>query len=141
MLLRHILKAWEMEQTSVYTVTEAAFAVTFIVMRTVGGFMLDLNVWKAPVNVLAKLNVSVLFGISLYWCSIILSLYIKKRRETGQPLPRALQVLSAACDWLKRHSSLFLGLMLALAIAVPVVLQVGMDLGYRHIRIGSFIVA
>jgi len=141
MLLRHILKAWALEHTTAYTLTETAFAVTFIVMRTAGGLMLDINVWRAPVNIFAKLNVSILFGISLYWCSIILALYVKKQREAGRQLTGGMYLLSRGTDWLKRHSEVFLGLMLALAIVVPVWLQVGMGLGYRHIRYGAFIIA
>ena len=141
MLLRHILKAWSLEHTSVYTLIETSFAITFITMRTIGGFMLDINVWRAPVNVFAKLNVSILFGISLYWCSIIVSLGVKKKRDAGKQLTGGLYLLSKGTDWLKRHSEVFLGLMLALAIVVPVWLQVVMDMGYRHIRVGSFIIA
>ena len=130
-----------MEKTGVYVFAETSFAVTFIGMRTVGGFLLDINVWNAPVNVFAKLNVSILFGISINWCFVILSMFIKKKREQNSKLTGGLYALSVLTDELKRHSTLFLWAMLVLAIGVPVWAQVYMGMGYRHIKVGGFIVA
>lgn len=136
---RNIMRTKGQQHYLMYSVYEYTFAVTFIVLRSIGAALIAYNVWLTPINIVAKLNLSALYGVGLFWCLVILNmLYSKLRSDKEQP-GLGLWLLGCLVYPLKHHLMLVVVVLVVISTVIPIVLTQVYHFGYINIRAGDTI--
>lgn len=144
---RLILKERKMENTKIFVVVELTFAVTFLIARIFGGFLVAINSWASSIETIVCVAISFVVGLGWHWCLVILGMMAKKakgalkQREDHGPLHSAAQHCIAAVEWLKQHKAAFHVGCFVLCFLLPVVSGKVLQLGTAHIQLWGFQVA
>lgn len=136
---RHIMRTKGQEHYLMYSVYEYTFAVTFLLLRSIGATLITYNMWLSPVNVVAKLNVSALYGVGLFWCLVILNMLHKKLKVEKAEPSIGRWVLACLVRPLKHNLMMLIVAVVFISTVIPIVLTQVYHFGYVNIRAGDTI--
>jgi len=134
---RHIMRTKGQEQFLMYSVYEYTFAVTFLLIRSIGASFITYNMWISPINYVAKCNVSALYGIGLFWCFVILGMLHKKLKQEKAEPSCGRNLLAWLVHPLRHHLTLLVICLVIISTVIPIVLTQVYHFGYVNVRVGD----
>ena len=122
-----------------YSVYEYIFAVTFLLIRSIAASFICYNMWISPINIVAKCNVSALYGIGLFWCFVILGMLHKKLKEEKAEPSCGRSLLTWLVRPLRHHLFLLVLSIFIISTVIPIVLTQVYHYGYVNLQVGDTI--